>query len=544
VLLTGGCKASLHTGVKHPRHKAGWLQPIPPDPEMESHARYADGVLSEMKGDIEGAMDAFQRAVALAPADEDLMLDVTQRFLQYRHPERALGMLTNAVARPGASGQLYARLGLVYGQLGRPDLAAAANQTAIRKAPTLLSAHQGLCLNYLQLKQEDEALKVLDRAAEVPQADAEFLLGIAEMYSNVGLLATPQRTNVPGRIRALLERAASLQPTNVQTRLKLADGFNQFGDPSRAADLYRSSIEHLEQNTALRNAVRSKLADIYLRTHQRAQAAEQLEALTRDDPMNAQAHFVLGSLALEEQHPDRAADCFQRAILANPRLEPAYYELASAHLASGRIAEALAVLDKARARFQQTFWGEYLAGVAHARQQDYRQALQHYTAAEVIARAGDTNRLTAGFYFQLGVACERSGDIETAVRHFEKCLELSPGFHEAQNYLGYMWAERGTNLHRALDLIERAVKAQPTNSAYLDSLGWVLFKLGRPREALVQMQRALEHQDEPDATLYEHLGDIHAALGHFEQAREAWQKALAIQSSDTLRNKLAAPSPP
>ena len=77
------------------------------------------------------------------------------------------------------------------------------------------------------------------------------------------------------------------------------------------------------------------------------------------------------------------------------------------------------------------------------------------------------------------------------------------------NYMGYMWAEHGMKLDQAKALIEKAIKAEPKNAAYLDSLGWVLFKLNQPKEALGHILKAVELSEEPDPTLLDHLGDIY-----------------------------------
>jgi len=106
------------------------------------------------------------------------------------------------------------------------------------------------------------------------------------------------------------------------------------------------------------------------------------------------------------------------------------------------------------------------------------------------------------------------------------------------NYLGYMWAEQGTNLKEARALIEKALKLDPKNAAYLDSLGWVLYKMNQPREALRYVIRSVENTPEPDAVLFDHLGDIHAALEHYEQARQAWKKSLDIEANDAIQKKL------
>jgi len=101
-----------------------------------------------------------------------------------------------------------------------------------------------------------------------------------------------------------------------------------------------------------------------------------------------------------------------------------------------------------------------------------------------------------------------------------------------------MWAERGTNLERARELIEKALKLEPKNAAYLDSLGWVLYKLNQPQEALQYLLKAVELLDEPDATVYDHLGDLYAALKEPEKAVEAWRKSLAVESNEQVRKKI------
>jgi len=520
-----------------------WPPAAKPDPQMESHARYADGVIHEMKGEIEAAMNSFTEAAAKAPDDEELALDVTRRFLRYKHPERALTILTNAATRPNASGELFARLGLIYAQLGKTDLAVAANQKAVRNDPTLFVAHQSLYLAHLQNKQPDQALRGLDDAGRASGVSAEFLLGVAELYSNFGVVVPAQRTNAAAHALELLTRAASLHPTNAITRLKLAEGLALLGETSKAIEEYSGLLAAPPENATLQMAARSKLAELYLRAGDRKRAAEQLEAILRDDPTNVQANFILGNIAFEEKRTGQARDYFARTILLNPGFEQAYYDLVSAQLNLDKPGEALATLERARSRFQQTFFVEYLTGVAFAHRKDYAEAIKHYTAAEVVARASETNRLTYAFYFQFGVACERSGNFDGAVHLFQKSLDLSPDFAEAQNYLGYMWAERGTNLDRARDLIEKAVKAQPDNEAYLDSLGWVLFKLGKPREALEAMQRAVKAAEKPDPTLYDHLGDIQAALGAAEEARAAWRKSVELEPNETIRKKLESTAP-
>jgi tetratricopeptide (TPR) repeat protein len=210
--------------------------------------------------------------------------------------------------------------------------------------------------------------------------------------------------------------------------------------------------------------------------------------------------------------------------------------------------EALAVLEKARARFKLSFPLEFYTAIAYSAAKKYSDALKYMISAEAIAKATEPSRITPVFLFQMGAAYERNGDIEEAEKYFRQCLQQAPDDAEALNYLGYMWAEHGVRLTEAHDLIEKAVRIKPDSAAFLDSLAWVLFKLDKPQEALPPMLKAIEHSEKPDATLYEHLGDIHAALKQFSQAREAWNKALALEPNPQIQKKLdgipsSAPNP-
>src|SRR5690606_23074016 len=108
-------------------------------------------------------------------------------------------------------------------------------------------------------------------------------------------------------------------------------------------------------------------------------------------------------------------------------------------------------------------------------------------------------------------------------------------------------ADRGENLEEARDMIEKALRLEPDNAAYLDSLAWVLYRLGHLEEALAPMKRSIAiHEDEeetPDTVLYDHYGDILSGLGRVEEARRAWEKAVALKPDEAVQKKLDALPP-
>ena len=505
---------------------------------VKAHAHYAAGVVHEVNEESDAALEEYFLAAVYDPENESLALEVSRRLAQKKQPERALEVLTRAASRPQASGAVYAHLGFIYSQLGKHDQAVAANRNAIKKSPGSFAGYQNLYLNYMQNRQPEEALKVLAEASRQPNVDAEFLIKLSELYANFAIQNPARKESVNAQALTLLQRADALKPPSQSLRLRLADGFNLLGDTAKAAQIYLDLLKRFAEVPVVRERIRGKLTDLYLRGADRKGAIEQLESMIKDEPTNAQAYYTLGSLYYDGGKWAEAAEHFSKTILLSPNFEQAYYDLASAQISMDKTSDALASLDKARRRFSASFVLEFLTGMAFTRQKGYVEAVQHFTAAEVIAQATEPKRLTHLFYFQLGSTYERKGDYEQAEKYFEKCLELMPDFAEACNYLGYMWAERGVNLERAKELIEKALKAEPNNAAYLDSLGWVLFKLNHPEKALPQILKAVELSEEPDPTVFDHLGDIYAALKQSEKALEAWRKSLSLETNEQVKKKV------
>jgi tetratricopeptide (TPR) repeat protein len=140
-------------------------------------------------------------------------------------------------------------------------------------------------------------------------------------------------------------------------------------------------------------------------------------------------------------------------------------------------------------------------------------------------------------YFALGAAFEQDGNVDSAVATFEEILKHDPDHAQTLNYLGYLLADRGMRLEYARDLLERVIGIEPNNAAYLDSYGWVLFRLGEYQEAVRYLKMAAEIGS--DWVIYDHLGDAYQVIGDTDRAREWWQKALDLQpNNETLRQKM------
>ena len=141
----------------------------------------------------------------------------------------------------------------------------------------------------------------------------------------------------------------------------------------------------------------------------------------------------------------------------------------------------------------------------------------------------DNEIVNARFYFNYGATAEQAGFYEKAADLFRKSIALDPAnAADAYNYLGYMWADHNLHLDEAEEMIKRALKIEPNNGAYLDSLGWLEFRQGKFDQALTNLLRAAKNMAHDDPVVFEHMGDTYLKLNRVPQALEAWQKAMAL----------------
>jgi len=515
---------------------------------VEALARFAAGVSGELREQPDEALDNFYKSVIADPTNEPLAIDVARRLIRKKETGKAIEVLGKVAAQTNATGFVDALLGVAYLQANLPDQAIASSRKAIAKLPKSILGYQNLAQIHLQAQQPEKALAALDEAAALPSPDIAFLLDLGEAYRNYVAARPRDFETVKPKVAAVLEAATKQEPKGQNLVIRLAELWSFTGDYKRAAELYVKLLERFP-NPANQAILRNRIVELYLRANDPKAAQAQLDALVRDQPTNPLAHYFLGAIAAEQRDWDKAVEFYEKTIQLNEgaklEFEPVYYDLAGVLITRDDPEDALKVLAKARAKFKITFLLEFYTALAHSRSKDYAASIKHFTAAELLAKRDEPERLTGLFFFQVGTAYERHKDFKQAENYFRQSLKLAPDFAEALNYLGYMFAERGENLTEAKEMIEKAVKQEPENAAFLDSMAWVLFKLNQPKEALEWQLKALKHQKEADATLHDHLGDIYLALKEPQKARDQWEKSLTIEPSEEIQKKLrAAPAKP
>ena len=522
---------------------------------IQATAHYATGTSLELKGRIREAMDAYEAAGEANLADTALIIRVTAKLIRRKEIHRATTLLTKASKLPGASAKIDAVLGLCYTQVGKRQLARVACERALRKDPELLEGYRQLVTLHHQTGEHALALRLLERGAGRKGAPPAFKTGLAELFFAHQQQRAADSGKARGHMRRLLGEALGGKPKDAFVLLRIAESYRVLGDYDEAAKALELRLVALAQQPDLvevRNGPaqqkqqqvlsRLALAEMYLQSNQPKKAKAQLEAVLKEQPKNLRAHQLMGFTAMTLGDHAGAVKHFEQVIALNPGMERAYFDLAEAQVAQKKPKDAVATLGKARKKFRASFSQEYFTANLYVRMKDYPPALKHFIAAEKMAKAnaGEQNRLDHGFYFQMGAAYERNKKYEEAEVYFRESLKLKPDFASALNYLGYMWAEHGENLKEARRFIEKAVKLDPKNSAYLDSMAWVLYQQGDAKGALEWQLKALKgmEEEEPDAVILEHLGDIYHKLKQPKKAREYWEKSLKVEANPKVKERL------
>jgi len=342
----------------------------------------------------------------------------------------------------------------------------------------------------------------------------------------------------------------------------------------RAQALQRSSndealaflAEYLGTNPQAKDA-RLNYARLLVAAKRYPEARKQFEVLVEQFPQNGDVTMAVALLAMQANDFDSAEVQLKRALDAGygepdvarlylgqineerKRFEDALkwygavqsgeqYVNASSRYAGvlakqGRLAEARKHLQAADAKNPQQ-----RVQLAQAEAQLLRDANAHKEAFEVLGQALKSMPDTPDLLYDYAMAAEKVDRIDILEANLRKLIQIRPDHAHAYNALGYTFADRNQRLTEAHQLIERALKLAPDDAFIMDSMGWVLYRLGRHREALEHLQRAYALR--PDGDIAAHLGEVLWADGQQDQARKVWAEALKTHgtSNEALQNTI------
>jgi len=524
--------------------------------KADALARFVEGMAFEENGEMERALEAYQKVLNVDPGQSELASRVAGLLIQQDDFPQAIDVLKDAIKANPKNAEPYQQLAFIYTRyLKRTDQAIDYANRAIALNPGDVEGYQRLVEIELAAGQERRAIEALDRALKVQSTDPNFWIRLGKLY--VAILFKSDSQPKPDELKKtneIFKRAAENSGDDPGILKDVADYYAASQQLKEAIPLYLRVLE-LQPDDA--NA-REKLATGFVLTNQRDKAVEMLEQIIKEHPEKYQPYDLLAQVLDEEarslQRANRIEEAkakfakvaanYEQSLLINSNHAGTYVRLAELLLGALRDPDrAVKLLGEARRRFPGAPEIVYYLGIAQREAKQSQQAVATFEEALHEAQLEeDDDFVNAKFYFNYGAAAEQAGLYNKAADLLRKSIALDPeNSAEACNYLGYMWADHNMNLEEAETMIRRALQSEPNNASYLDSLGWVEFRKGQFDRALDDLLRAAKTAEREDPVVFEHIGDTYLKLNRTREALEAWQKALSLDPKNkNLADKIQA----
>ncbi|MCF6159173.1 MAG: tetratricopeptide repeat protein [wastewater metagenome] len=390
--------------------------------------------------------------------------------------------------------------------------------------------HLATC--YFQLGRNEESIHAVEKLIKIKPDDFHTRYTLATLYE------------ITGRIQdaiAEYERAQKCKTTELDrvflsdTLYKLANLYMQEGMMEKGAECYKSMLDmklvsdpakiyseiglkYFEKNNikkSLEYFLKVKEADpdlslasfyltlCYDALDDYASAVHEANNFLQKEPNNWIMHFALSEIygkmndtKKKDEEIEKVKEILNKNVDNGSKNPKEYFMLCQIYRNQRRISRAIAVIENLK--------------LIPLNKEDYR----------------DIHFLLANLYYE-------NQEFDKVENELLMTLKLDPEYHEACNFLGYFFAENNKNLDEAIRLISKALKAQPKNGAYLDSLGWAYYKKAQKEGggnylsmALQKLREAVQFAEEPD--IYEHIGDVCYSLGNWDEAVHAFEKAKVL----------------
>jgi len=258
-------------------------------------------------------------------------------------------------------------------------------------------------------------------------------------------------------------------------------------------------------------------AVVALQVEQLDQAREYAQRLRRTGKRAGDSAFLLGQVEEAAGNLDSARDWFKKVRGENST--NAEVRIASIHAEQGEIDQAREILRQLRVQYPTDAVALYLIEAELLREHGLKQQ-----ALDVYGMALRANPDNPDVLYARAMLAASMGRVDLLERDLRRILIEDPDHVDALNALGYTLADRTDRLQEAYRFIERALQLRPEEPAILDSMGWVLYRMGEVEAALPYLRKALDQAF--DAEIAAHLGEVLWELGRRDEARQVWRRAL------------------
>jgi tetratricopeptide (TPR) repeat protein len=525
---------------------------------------------------LQETLSRYEKILELDANDKDSLFELGKLFLSVRNLEKAEEYLVrfNNLVSKSLEGLYY--LTLTYFQAGKLDKALDTIQTLEQERPGWYQIKMLKADILGRLERTGEAEQLYGEMMQASPSDPNLYLNYATMLANNNkprraievLEQARENSTVNGELLDMLGQlyrdeyqydksvtafkdAVTIQPSVWNFRYNLGVTYARMGDVTNGIPIFQSLLRDIEETSAQlspadmrnRHIFLLNLGFLYADARKLFNAVTVFETLRKDYPdiKEPSIYIQLATLYQELEQPERAESVLADGLEIMPGNVRILAARALVRVAAGATDEAVAQYKEATAELEERDNSYYL-GLASI----YTELNRFDDALSVVAEGLDKSPEEAPLYFQKASILEKAKRYEGAEAALQKVLELDPDNGNAWNYLGYMLIDFDIDVGRGIRYVKKALQFEPKNPAFLDSLGWGYFKQEKFEEALGLLQAAAKVLTD-DPTIFEHLGDVYAALGKSHDARDSYEKSLSTlkddEKAEEIRQKIQALKP-
>lgn len=477
------------------------------------------GRLYFLNKDLIKAENEFKTAVSLDPSSEEAVTNLAYLYNEEGDNKKASEVLS-AVPEGRRSAKIYVALGSTYEQQKEYKKAIAAFRQALTMDKENLDAMRGLAQNLANDNQIEAALDQYRTIQDADPQDATAALRVAEIYRRMGKFDLAMEN---------LKKAETLVQDSLEIPYNEALILEAQGKYEEAAAVLQKLVSHplpadaRQGDKSNRALFLERLGNVYREAGRPLLAMETFRKIVDLGGDEAARGYqdVIDAYRDQKQWSD-ATRTAQEAVKKLPNDKGLKLTLAQQMADAGKQDESIQLAKSVLKGGPEDRDTYIMLSQIYMRLKHWKESEDAIAQAEKFAARAEEKEYIR---FLQGSIYERQKKFDLAEQAFRQVLQQNPSNSMALNYLGYMLADHNSHLEEALTLIKKALDFDPQNGAYLDSLGWVYFKLGNYDQAEENLRRAADKSPN-DATIQDHLGELYARTNRFKLAAAHWEHAL------------------
>ncbi|MBC8044564.1 MAG: tetratricopeptide repeat protein [Rhizobacter sp.] len=527
---------------------------------------FVSGGLYDAKEQHSQAILEYQDALKYAPGEPAIFFAIAKSYKALDKSESAIFYAKKAVDLDSINIWYTELLGQVYYETRSYDAAAAQFIRLAERQPTNIAWFVTLAEIYIAADRPDDAIKVYDRITYTISPELEIfyrklllqsqlkryedcVLTLQEMilldpenpelYRTLG--DTYTKLNKPKEAAAAYSELLTRNPDDVKALIATSETFIKQKDWAA----FSESIDKIFKSAKLSFDEKMGIGDFYAKRMESDSLMTKpvdiiFTKLSRENPKAWRPFFIVGILRRTELKWDEAYQNFRKAVDLEPKLPEVWETYALTYLQNNDAAGSVEIFREAKRKLEKPdFRIAAWISVALSEAGKIEESITAGEAAlKMVSEENDTP-LKLQLLSVQGINYDRTKKPVESENAYEEVLKIDPKNALALNNLAYSLSERDLQLERCLTMAKVAVEKEPKNSSYLDTIGWVYYKLEKYDDAKLWIEKAIENDTRNSATLREHLGDIYLKLGDRQKAQEFWREAIKRDEKNvSLQQKL------